>query len=711
MGMLDDASAMLDAATGGKATAKAEAEAKYKLDVLLSAPEASDVGSFGTSALGQSDNPNPLDGGITTEFIHFGFVHPDTGKKFVHKSFDPAKAETAPSGHAIMFRDALEREAIALFGFVSSTKIILKEATGSRGALEEVGAMASNLLGGGSSKPKPDPTQLDTFLTDIESAVKPINVEDIAYKDIHEAGKKLHETRAKYVQFCTNLNDFYLQPQSGSPMDMAAGAVANLPGVGNIMATVQKFAFKFLDLYLAGYLKLRETHEKSVEEAAHALTVAAITTNYQDFALTYPIWFKKAPPPEAAETPAAADDDNLLADVNKKIDEAKQKVEDVKNDVKEKVDDVYDFLGVNNSPEATPGTGKLGEIFGKLKGGETVQGAPMTASDCLIEGMDSAMKDIKGIPDFVKKVMRKINESNIGLLEDVFARIMASGNTGTIDAELLLHAGRHHLSQRIVAIMGDLASGVVPGGDFSVTNPVDGKKLSAQAFIAKLIEDKLIHYVDPIIKYAMGDLAGQMEASRKKAKENDAQTMEVMLGRLPWFTALMFKNTFFPMWNLVIEKVFETISPQIAKVVKEVNSIFEKAKDKVDTASDYANRAEDVQQQAASGVNSLDDVGKLKNSVEDESQGSKDRKAQREQMAKDKKAMEDFYKPNDKDEKFPVTKRKITGKGLKVEEDLPSVLPDEPSAGESESNSGNDNQASANNTDSNAGSDQTNNSN
>ncbi len=52
----------------------------------------------------------------------------------------------------------------------------------------------------------------------------------------------------------------------------------------------------------------------------------------------------------------------------------------------------------------------------------------------------------------------------------------------------------------------------------------------------------------------------------------------------------------------------------------------------------------------------------------------------REQMAKDKKAMEDFYKPNDKDEKFPVAKRKITGKGLKVEEDLPSVLPDEPDA-------------------------------
>jgi hypothetical protein len=101
----------------------------------------------------------------------------------------------------------------------------------------------------------------------------------------------------------------------------------------------------------------------------------------------------------------------------------------------------------------------------------------------------------------------------------------------------------------------------------------------------------LIHYVDPIIEYTIGDLAGQMEASRKKAEENDAQTMEVLLGRLPWLTALMFKNTFFPIWNLVVEKVFENISPQIAKVVSAVNGVFETAKNAVDTANDYKNRA------------------------------------------------------------------------------------------------------------------------
>ncbi len=162
MGLLDDASNMLDAATGGKAASKSSATAEFKLDEILSVPDESDAGSFGPSYLGQDDNPNPLDGGITTEYIHFGKVHPDTGKKFTHKSYTPDAKETPPEGHAIMFRDGVEREAITLFAFVSSTRHAVKETTESRGALEAVGAMASNLLGGGSGASKPDPTQLDS---------------------------------------------------------------------------------------------------------------------------------------------------------------------------------------------------------------------------------------------------------------------------------------------------------------------------------------------------------------------------------------------------------------------------------------------------------------------------------------------------------------------------------------------------------------------
>jgi hypothetical protein len=164
-----------------------------------------------------------------------------------------------------------------------------------------------------------------------------------------------------------------------------------------------------------------------------------------------------------------------------------------------------------------------------------------------------------------------------------------------------------------------------------------------------------------------------MEASRLKAEENKAQTMEVLLGRLPWFTALMFKNTFFPIWNLVIEKVFETISPEIAKVVSAVNGVMETAKNAVDQANDYKNRASAVQKQAASGVNSVDDIGNIGDAVTNESPEAKARREQREAEEAEKNRLDAFYVENDKDSKFPVASRVLDGEGIKVEEDVPGV--------------------------------------
>lgn len=674
MGLLDDATSKLDALTAGQETSKATGEPKFYLKETLSKPDAGEAGFVGTSYSGQDDLPNPLDTGIPIEFIHFGNVHPGTGKKFPHNNFNPEEATAPPEGHAIMFRDAVEREAIALFGMVSSTRVTLKEATESKGAIEDLANMASNALGGGSSAPQPDPTQLDTFLDDIKSQIETINKPAILYPEIHEAGKKLNETRATYVAFCQSLNDFYIKPPEGNPLDAAAGAIANIPGVGNIMATVQRFAFKMQDLYLAAYLNLRVTHEKSVEEGAHALTVDAIKKDYKDFPYTYPIWFIQ---PESQKYKPPTDDGSdsgLLKPVTEKIDEAKKKVEDVKKDIGKKVDEVYDFLGMNGEPEKTPGTAALKQIFARMKGPtETLPDAKPSASTCLIEGMDVAMQDIHGIPDFVKKVMTKINDSNLGLLEEVYARIMASGANGAIESQYLVEAGRRHLSKRIVAIMADLIGGVLPGGgNFSMAMP-GGKTLDAQQFIVHIIDTKLIHYIDPIIEFCIGDLTGQMEASRLKAEENRAQTMEVLLGRLPWFTALMFRNTFFPIWNLVIEKVFETVSPEIAKVVSAVNGVMETAKNAVDQANDYKNRAGAVQQQMASGVNSVDDIGNIGNAVTDESPEAKARREQREAEQAEKDRLDAFYVKNDKDEKFPVSSRVLDGEGNKVEEEVPGV--------------------------------------
>ncbi|MDI1243720.1 MAG: hypothetical protein PSX80_17555, partial [bacterium] len=431
---------------------------------------------------------------------------------------------------------------------------------------------------------------------------------------------------------------------------------------------------KFFDLYLAAYLELRKTHEKSVELGAHDLTIKAIKAEYKDFTFTYPIWFIK--PDSQKPKKDAGSDDNLLKPITDKVDE-------VKKDVEEKIDDVYGFLGANSNPKKTPGTDALKEIFGKLKGPkETTPDAIPSASTCMVNGMDAAMQDIKGIPPFVKNVMAKMNDANIGLLEEIYGRMMAAGCEGEIKSSDLVMAGRRSLAVKIVGIMGDLVSGVLPSGDLSMNVP-GGKTLSAQQFVAKIVEEKLMPYVDPVIEYMIGDLAGQLEASRKKAADEKAQTMEVMFGRLPWFTAIMFKNTFFPIWNLVIEKVFDEINPQIADVVRSVNSVFETAKNAVDTVQDYKARAGHVSDKMGSGVSSLQDLSDLKDAAADESPEAKARREEREKQQAEKDKMDKFYQPNDKDAEFPVTGRVEDCEGVKVSEEIPSVLPAPPApAGE-----------------------------
>ncbi|MCB1024176.1 MAG: hypothetical protein KDB79_07295, partial [Acidobacteria bacterium] len=394
--------------------------------------------------------------------------------------------------------------------------------------------------------------------------------------------------------------------------------------------------------------------------------VAAIKGKYKKHELIYPVWFKKRE--KAKDDSDSKDDDNLLKPVNEKIDSAKE-------DIAKEVDKVYDFLGVNGDPDKTPGSPALSAIFGSLSGsGQTTSNAVPGAAACINSGLDAAMADIAGVPNFVKKVIGKVNDVNLALLHEIYARLMAEGIKGEISPLAVYQASRRGLTQQLFAIMTDLVGGLLPADDLSMGVP-GGKTLSAKQFAAKLVEENLAQYADPIIKIAIGELAGQMEASRKKAGDNDAQTMEVLVARLPWFTALMFRNIFFPMWNIVVEKVFEKVAPAVADVVKEINKNLDKAKDKVDTVSDYNERVEDVQDQAAAGVDSIDDMKNIKDSAGNKSPEAIAREKERKAADDKKKDLEKFYTDNDKDGQFPVSSRVKKGSGEKVTEEIESVLP------------------------------------
>lgn len=210
---------------------------------------------------------------------------------------------------------------------------------------------------------------------------------------------------------------------------------------------------------------------------------------------------------------------------------------------------------------------------------------------------------------------------------------------------------------------------------------VQGMNLDAGDLLKKQIYERLSKYTEPILKIAIGELAGQMEASRKKAKEGKAQTMEVFLGRLPYFTALMFRNTFFPIWNIVVEEVFGAVSPALKDALKAVNEPINKVKDRVDDTAEKKRRAEAVKDKALSegmnagtGGTNLDEYGEV---MDTETPEGKARREAREKADREKNELDQYYKANDKDAEFPVTGREADGEGLEVTEEIPTVLPPE----------------------------------
>lgn len=701
MGLLDDAAGALGSiAKAGGAGGAVTGTPKFIGDEPLTGAH-DDVGGASGPDPDGSGKHNLLDTGIPVEFIHYGLVHADTDKKFLHKKFTPATAKAPPEGHAIMMRDALQREAILLHGFVSSCAVVLQEYLKDKGPLGDVGAAVGALMGGGPTESKPDPTQLDAIMDKIKSSADKIKGDTIKYKDIHDVGKELHQTRADFNAFCEQLNKYYLKPPSGDgpagALNSAMSAIPSIPGVGNTIQVVQKFLFKMFDIYLAAYLELRRqhdekqaavedslmSHERNIERASHWMTIDAIKTNYETYALTYPVWFKKPPPPKDDGTGGeAGDPNNLLQPVMDKVNEAKKDVEEKVQDVKDKADeikkDIYDFMGKNQDPEPTPGTAQMTAVFAVFKGDKKDSAAPPrppTAADATINALNTMLSDIGGLPSFLNRPIQEVTAANIGLLEDVFKRLMLQEASAPIDNTLLLAAGRRYLTNMITGLGVGLISGMVPTGF---------QGFSAQDFISKEMNQFLGKYTEPILMLAIGDLAVALEQSRKKAEENKAQTMEVYLGRLPWLIALMFRNTFFPLWNLIAEKVFGSVGGPLKSVLKGANEKLNAVRDKVDDAQKMkdtaTNTADAAKNTKVDTKTTKDDLTKPYEDAEKKAEDdAAKRKADRDAEEAKKKAIDDFVEGDmykKKDEKFPVTARVADGEGLKVEAEEPSVLPD-----------------------------------
>src|ERR1019366_4218427 len=83
--------------------------------------------------------------------------------------------------------------------------------------------------------------------------------------------------------------------------------------------------------------------------------------------------------------------------------------------------------------------------------------------------------------------------------------------------------------------------------------------------------------------------------SRSTPAAQNAMTMEVYLGRLPYLRALLFRNTFFPMWDLLVNEVFGNIGGPLKQFLNSSGAFFGGVKGPLDDVRDVAHRAKAVQ--------------------------------------------------------------------------------------------------------------------
>ena len=621
MSFLSDAlSSVSSAMSGPQASSSAASDATplyFKGDAIGQAPDGTG-GSYAPNDTGTADT------GELIEFIHFGFVHPDYSTNFVHQTSiqDDTDAKlpqnpATPGSRAIMYRGALERETLLLSGFVASTQTVLQDREQNEGAVggdasSMVGAAiseASSLLGGGSSTPSSSGGVKSTDLNDVNSKVKStggnLNVTAVTYTIAHQAGEDLAQQRANFLQVLQKVaNPPKDQNAAGGGLLSTLSSVAgSIPGVGPIFNTISGIATKVFDIYVAVYAQMATHCQLAIEKACHDVTIDAIQNNKSPI---FPVWFYKTP--DSTSQGSLFDTSSGLGDA---VSSLPGKLQDRAEDTAAQT--AHKFLDVptDDYPSAT----QLAAAFATDAPNPNKDQPPKPASQ-VGDLTAQAFSDALGftLPGFVKTIASEIMQTDVELLQEIYKQLLPWDQTQTIPASEIIEAGREALLDKAIdlltgqfSFLTDLQKSL---GGTNLFSPPTAKAVTSDDVMNKGADlgkqelgDKLAPGMDPILKFALGDLASKLDAIRSTAQAQKAVSMEVYLGRLPYLEALLFRNTFFPMWDLLVNTVFGKSAGPLAGYLNSAGAFYKQGKQDVWQAQDDVSRAQNVANTVGQGLN------------------------------------------------------------------------------------------------------------
>ena len=564
------------------------------------------------------------------ELVHFGVVYQDGREKFVAAKDpkpvdDTVNYESTPDNvRAVHFRDALQREAVLLAGFLRATKLAVKyrhDTTNSRavpkapaeqpaptersegernsndreksagtslgGLAGALGGVADLTSGGTGSKSMISENELEPFFKELQRIAPTIDGQTIEYAKLHAAGMDLHVLRCTYEKWITKslvrldnkpVDKGMLDALSNSlnPLGLG-GPVAKVASVlGPIVKLVQKWATVTTDAYFHMTLDYSAAMTRNIVSSARLMSEDAIRRNAFP---AFSVWMKPPPAVKDPNAPPAPPPSKPTI-----LDEAKEAVNKVGNFLKQPVPRCpgTPFLDVAFEEPAPSKAGTRAEDRKGLeqRSVELPQLATRLVGAALVKhGVD--LEGLGVVGEYVRDVITEGCRTVADFLHAVYGVTTTVQAKDTIDREHMLAAGRTHLVNKLVYLVLEKlkilrfvrGSGVAFG---SVS--LDPEALLMQGFerLASALEPAL-KAIDPILEFAMYELAADLNAARLWCTTDPASapgapptgelTMEAYLAILPATYAKLVRHLVFFLVDTILKLVTDKVlNPALAAV-------------------------------------------------------------------------------------------------------------------------------------------------
>jgi hypothetical protein len=540
----------------------------------------------------QPNGGNAWDRGFPTEFIHFGYVHPDYTNRYEgHAKDDVARdASQETALHGAMQRAALQREALLLAGFVTALQKTLEErqkGKGKSGVGAIVGAAADILGGQGGKKTEPTPEDCNRFGQAIKAAADKVKGPKVSYRDMHQAGIDLRQARLDYADYLKKLRQNPPKDEGGLLSGVSAISGSLPGGMGTAVSIVQGIAFKPFDVYLGIVTGIADALESKVMAACHQLSIDAIQ---QYFTPLFAPWYKAPPGAQDQGAPSLGTNTGVSP-----LDSATHTADSTYKDVR-------DFLA-DTRAAARPCEGYLDQAFVMQAAPQANKTEPAKPAKFLADVITTSFSQALGkdpLPGLLETLISEICAIDAEFLLAMYKALLKREPSQAIDVEELKVAARKRLLDKLVNLLVSQLSLLQQAREFAFAPEINQKQvvnLSPGNFEDRgenLLNQQFGKYLDPALDFAMSDLWQKLEGARSQAYQEKSMTLEIYLGMLPWMLALLFRDTFFPVWDLLVDKGMGFVNDKLGGVFRSMDAFRQGAQDGVDTARDALTKADKI---------------------------------------------------------------------------------------------------------------------